>query len=369
MEQFYNTANLGAYLCSQDAQEPPCSPSGAGALCGWRACGKVCWGSALGPLNNLHVNDQTKVPPTLVARDPLNSKALSFVLLSSPRGLESAASRHLANSLWGICHPLQALSLGKYISNGQAGFSNDPTDTMLGEMNASDKMTESEFQKQSGLRKMSRKEKRFQRNRRYIFHLSSKSNCSGVLVCLQVDMRQWCDVDAKTNQTNKLTCRIHYQKGSIINTEGWRRIGGLHTILQRRLGNQESKNSRNPVLCERNDLDREGAENSHPPYKEGTKSRFILGAPDSRTKDWWLDGDSICISTGEFSNNEKLWPQGVSGKGTFLQGHVWGLPFSPGGRRASMTSLASNVRRSPWVQILKIFRAGNKNDWNKNTDF
>lgn len=102
-------------------------PFQARALCGWRAGGRVCWGSAWGPVTIYMSMVKPKLlqfrwPGPLWAARPW---VLSLSLLH--RALKMlAASRHLANSLGGICHPLQALSLGKYISNLQAGFSNDP---------------------------------------------------------------------------------------------------------------------------------------------------------------------------------------------------------------------------------------------------
>lgn len=54
---------------------------------------------SLGPLNNLHVNDQTKDLPTPVARAPLGSKALGFTLFSPPRSLESAGCQQASGKL------------------------------------------------------------------------------------------------------------------------------------------------------------------------------------------------------------------------------------------------------------------------------
>lgn len=92
--------------------------------------------------------------------------------------------------------------------NTSAAGSRLPTlsegDTTLGEMNASDKTHTSRIPKEVSVGTMSREQTRFQENGCSIFHLGSKSNCSGVLVCLPVNMRQRCDVGAKNKQTNSI---------------------------------------------------------------------------------------------------------------------------------------------------------------------
>lgn len=115
-------AGKGTYLCSQDtrgaSQRQSLQPSGVGALCGWQDGRKVCWGSILGP-STIYMSI---VKPKLLQGWPHPGP----LLLPSPQSLKPlAASRHLANSSGGICHPLQALSVGKYI-NRQASFGNNP---------------------------------------------------------------------------------------------------------------------------------------------------------------------------------------------------------------------------------------------------
>lgn len=169
-----------------------------------------------------------------------------------------------------------------------------------------------------------------------MLHLSSKfkSNCSGVLVYLQVNMRWWCDVDAKNKWTN-LFLGFIIRKTLLRLWKGWRRIDGLRTIFYR----EDWVNKRAKILgWERNDLDREGVGNGHPPHTLGTKRRFILGAPDSRTKDWWLEGDSICISTEEFSNSENLWSLSSQQARKF--------PAGP--------SLSGDLHEKVWAEILCI---------------
>lgn len=85
-------------------------------------------------------------------------------------------------------------------------------------------------------------------------------------------------------ETNKLNCRIHYQKDSTKDKGEGGRLDGLHAILQRRVGNQDCRKPRNPVLRGSNDLGRVGAGNGQPQQRKGTKILFTLGAPDSRTK-------------------------------------------------------------------------------------
>lgn len=91
-------------------------------------------------------------------------------------------------------------------------------------MNALDKTEVIRILNAVWVEKMCRKEKGFQKNRGSVFHLRSKSNCSGVLVCLQVNMRQWCDVDAKENPTWTLTGSRIRNKVGRRGAEGGRRI-------------------------------------------------------------------------------------------------------------------------------------------------
>lgn len=136
--------------------------------------------------------------------------------------------------------------------------------------------------------------------------------------------------------------RVHDQKDSVMNKEGRGRVGKaginslhtilfyFHTILQREVHNQENKNSRNPVLWKRNDLSRVG-EGWPSSIQEVQRADNILRAGDSRTKVSPLDGNSICVSMKEFPNNAKLWPQWVSGQGSFSAGPRAGsIPFLPG---------------------------------------
>lgn len=99
-------------------------------------------------------------------------------------------------------------------------------------------------------------------------------------------------------------------------------------FYKRRVGNQGGKNSRNPVPWERNSSGRSRVGNGHPQYMKGTKSRFIPGATDSRTKGWQLEGDSVCINR-EFSNNETLCCQWVGGQ-ELPAGPWWGSPCRRG---------------------------------------
>lgn len=52
-----------------------------------------------GPHDHLHVNGHTKVPPTAVARAPLGSEALSFVLVPSPQSLDSTGCQQAFGKL------------------------------------------------------------------------------------------------------------------------------------------------------------------------------------------------------------------------------------------------------------------------------
>lgn len=118
----------------------------------------------------------------------------------------------------------------------------------------------------------------------------------------------------------------------------------------------------------RNDLEKEGAGNGHPPHANGTMSTFILGAADSRTKDWWLDGDSICISSRAFSNNEHLWSRINQRQGELPAGPCLGW------------ILAWRPTRLPWLPWLLMWEGHleyrfsgfleleTKWLWNKNTD-
>lgn len=142
---------------------------------------RVCWGSALPPSDNLHVNAQTKAPLTPVAgalRAARPCVLSSFLPVSALSLL--AARRHLANWLWGICHPLQ----GAYVSTSAIGkqafqIIRWHQDTTLGEMNALDKKDRIRIPNEIWVGKMCRKEKRFQKNRCSIFHLRPTNNCSG----------------------------------------------------------------------------------------------------------------------------------------------------------------------------------------------
>ena len=98
---------IGTYLCSQDAgcltghslQPPRAGLCVVGRMA--RESGRI----ASGPSDHLHVNSQTKAPLTR----PLSTQAVGLVLLSLHGAWKPlAASRHLANSLWRICHPLQS---------------------------------------------------------------------------------------------------------------------------------------------------------------------------------------------------------------------------------------------------------------------
>lgn len=105
-----------------------------------------------------------------------------------------------------------------------------------------------------------------------------------------------------------------------------------------------------------------------PSTHERTMSTFILGAADSRTNDWWLDGDSICISTRAFSNNEHLWcrinqrqgefPAGPS-SGCILAWRPTGLPCLPW---LLMWEGHLEYRLSGFLELETKWL------WNKNTD-
>lgn len=135
-KQFYNIADKRLTSVARtwrDSQRQIVQPSPARALCaGWDA-GRVWRGGGNQPrAATFTCQWSNQSSSDLAGWRPLSSQALSFVLLITPRSPESADcqqtfGKRLANSLWGICHPLQAPSLGKYISHRQAGFSNYPT--------------------------------------------------------------------------------------------------------------------------------------------------------------------------------------------------------------------------------------------------
>lgn len=142
----------------------------------------------------------------------------------------------------------------------------------------------------------------------------------------------WCGCQ---KQTSKLIFRIHYQKGTMTTMEGMKNRRSAYYLFYR----EDWVNKRAKILgWERNDLDREGVGNGHPPHMLGTKRRFILGAADSRTKDWWLEGDSICISTEEFSNSENLWSPNSQQARKF--------PAGP--------SLSEDLHEKVWAEVLCI---------------
>lgn len=122
-EQPYNRADKGTYLCGQDAEG--LTKTNPGPLCGWWEGERVWLFTCQWSNPSSSDPGRAGVQARLAQPGP--------VLLPSPFSLLPGIQTWICwlpagtwqTSLWGICHPLQALSLGKYISR-QAVFSNYP---------------------------------------------------------------------------------------------------------------------------------------------------------------------------------------------------------------------------------------------------
>ena len=95
----------------------------------------------------------------------------------------------------------------------------------------------------------------------------------------------------RNKKLNKLnSVRICYKNTALRTRRWWGRLAGPRSIGQRRVGNQEGRNPRNPVLRGRCDLDRVGAGSGHHGAGSTHRADLFRGLqPAEQRVDGWTE--------------------------------------------------------------------------------
>lgn len=95
----------------------------------------------------------------------------------------------------------------------------------------------------------------------------------------------------RNKKLNKLnSVRICYKNTALRTRRRWGRLAGPRSIRQRRVGNQEGRNPRNPVLRGRCDLDRVGAGSGHHGAGSTHRADLFRGLqPAEQRVDGWTE--------------------------------------------------------------------------------